>query len=271
MKHGVNLIVALFAEAQPLIAHFKLQRLSSSDGVSIYGNERLNLAVSGMGKAAAAAAVRSLHHQLDTGISAWLNIGVAGHGSMAISQGFLAHRIVDQSTTQSWYPMIVFEWDGHTDELMTVEEAETEYPEAIGYDMEAAGFYDEANRHSTVELTHCYKIVSDNPDVSVFELNGRKISGFVHDRVPQIRRIVDSLDDLAAEVAARTPTDALLEAFLARWRFSVTERHRLKRMLRKSNALGLDIKVDSDYFDIIRDAGSVLRTIENKVQSCRYI
>ncbi len=267
MKHNVTLVIALHAEARPLIEHFELSRMPPFDGISIYENERITLALSGIGSEAAARAVQSVHNRDIECKRAWLNIGIAGHGSLDVGQSFLANRIQDQTTMISWYPMFVFETNCQTGMLMTVEQVEKHYAEPIGYDMEAAGFISAAMRFSIAELVHSYKIVSDNPHKSVSNLTGEMISELVESKVLEIERIIDTVGSLAAELDLRNFSDSKLNAFLQRWRFTVAQQHQLRSLLRKTSVLGIDIDVDSDQIRGCLDARSVLRRLSDEIKS----
>lgn len=267
MNHNVNLIVALKAEAQPLIDFFELKPLPVDDTISISSNHEVTLALAGMGKSAAARAVECVKKTKQHCVNAWLNIGVAGHGVLDVGQGFMADRIVDQTTMKTWYPQFVFQPVCRTGTLVTVEEVETDYSDPVGYDMEASGFYPAAVNYSTIELVHSYKIVSDDPQNSVANVTRLKINDLIESKLSEIRCTVDSLKKLTAEVATRNSSDELLHQFLQRWRFSVTQQFQLKSLLRKTNVLKIDIDVESNEFISCRDGRSALKIVERTVDS----
>ncbi len=267
MNHSVNLIVALKAEAQPLIEFFELKPLPVDETISIFSNHELTLALAGMGKSAAARAVDCVNNTKQHCVNAWLNIGIAGHGEFDVGQGFLADRIVDQTTMKTWYPQFVFQPVCQTGALVTVEKVETDYSIPVGYDMEASGFYPAAINYSTIELVHSYKIVSDNPRNSAAKVTRTNINDLIKSKLSEIRCTVDSLKNLTAEVATRSSSDELLHQFLQRWRFSVTQQFQLKSLLRKTNILKIDIDVESNDFFSCRDGRSALKIVERTVET----
>ncbi len=267
MNHSVNLIVALKAEAQPLIDFFELKPIPVDETISIFGGYEVTLAVSGMGKSAAAHAVLCVNGTKQDCVNAWLNIGIAGHGTFDVGQGFIASRIVDQTTMKTWYPQFVFQPVCRTGTLMTVEKVEIDYSDPIGYDMEASGFYPAAVNYSTIELVHSFKIVSDNPRNSVANVTRPNTNELIKSNLSEIRCTIDSLKKLAAEVATRSSSDELLHQFLQRWRFSVTQQYQLKSLLRKTNVLKIDIDVESDEFIFCRDGRSALKVVERTVET----
>ena len=267
MNHGVNLVVALRPEADPIIEHFDLKRQPSSRRVSIFANEGLTLAVSGLGKTAAANAVADLKSFNPDQVSAWFNIGIAGHQSLGIGEGYLVNRVNDKATEQTWYPMFVFDHGCSTGIITTVDQVETEYTEPTGYDMEASGFVAAAFRLATVEMVHCYKIVSDNSPATLSKLTPQRVSKLVESHVQTIERLIHSLDDLAADLAARNSRDQLLQPFLENWKFSVTQQHMLFKLLRKSKALGCIIDVNTDIVRECQSGKEVIQKISDQVNS----
>ena len=267
MNHGVNVVVALRPEADPIIEHFDLKRQTSSRRVSIFANAGLTLAVSGLGKSAAANAVDDLKRFNSDQVSAWFNIGIAGHQSLDVGEGYLVNRVKDKSTEQTWYPMFVFDHGCSTGIITTVDQVETEYTEPTGYDMEASGFVAAAFRLATVEMVHCYKIVSDNSPATLSKLTPQRVSELVESHVQTIARLIHSLDDLAAELAARNSRELLLQPFLENWRFSVTQQHILFKLLRKSKALGCIIDVNTDTVRDCQSGKEVIQKISDQVNS----
>ncbi|MGH9462066.1 MAG: hypothetical protein ACRD1X_12660, partial [Vicinamibacteria bacterium] len=106
----IRLVVALPAEAKPLVSHFNLKPAREARGFKIYQNDDIALIVSGVGKIAAAAATAYL--QAWTGNrpnGAWINVGMAGHRDLLLGKGVLAYRITDRATGETWYPPPVIE------------------------------------------------------------------------------------------------------------------------------------------------------------------
>ena len=114
----INLVVALPAEARPLIKHYSLNRQQAHDAFPLYRNERMALVVCGPGKIAAATATTWLAELIPgKQRAAWLNIGVAGHATHDIGTGLLVNRISDHASNKSWYPPQVHDLDMATGSL----------------------------------------------------------------------------------------------------------------------------------------------------------
>ena len=97
------LVVALAAEARPLLASHRLQGVSGHP-YRICAGEQTHLIVSGIGKVAAAAATAYLRALIGDTPAAWLNIGIAGHGNQAVGTALLAHKVVDAASGKPFYP-----------------------------------------------------------------------------------------------------------------------------------------------------------------------
>jgi len=232
----LNFVIALPAEAKPIIKRFQLKRRSPDMGFPVYQGNEVWLVVSGPGKTAAAAAAAHLHALSGfKSSSVWLNIGVAGQGGRPLGEGILAHRITDRAGGRSWYPPLVFEPPCPTESLLTVDQPQTDYAPGTAYDMEASGFYATACRFSTGELIHCYKVISDNHTSSARKLSGPAVMGYIGERLPEIERLAEILGQLASTLAADVSAD--LARFLEHWHFTESQRHQLKHLINRWRAL----------------------------------
>ena len=261
MTASVNIVVAMKSEALPLIDRFGLERVSrKGDRFLIYGNDQFSLTVSGIGAKNSEEAVRYLSKQsTSTDVNAWLNIGVAGHRSYDIGTSFLANCIVDSVTNRTLFPVFAIDFGLPTGKVTTVNVVETEYQEHTGYDMEAFGFAASASKFSTLEMIHCFKVVSDNRENSVQRLTKKDVEKFIDNHVESIDLLCSQLRNLASSVVQRLePEDPTVE-FAKNWRMTVTQRRILRKYLHKTKILNRDIKVTSD---MIRDCRSTSVMLE---------
>ncbi len=148
----INLLTALSGEARPLISALRLKRLNECRAFACYEGEYqhhpVHLVVSQPGILAAATATAWLQGYLNGLQSAWLNIGIAGHGYLPVGSGLLAHKITDRQQQQHWYPTLTFTPPCPTATVISADHPETAYREDALYDMEAAGFVAAASRFS---------------------------------------------------------------------------------------------------------------------------
>jgi adenosylhomocysteine nucleosidase len=178
---------------------------------SVYRGEGSWLIVSGLGKAATAAATAYLHLLSGGEMGrAWLHVGLGGHRARAVGEGVIAHKISDGASGSSWYPQLVVDSPRPTVPVLTVERVEEEYSLPWLYDSEAAGFFPTACRFSVAELVHCFKVVSDNADAM---LSRRMSSAFLEHL---IARNLGDLEIFARDLAALAAELARLSAFPVR-------------------------------------------------------
>jgi adenosylhomocysteine nucleosidase len=196
----LRFVVALPAEARSLVDRFRMEVVSESP-FPLYRSPEAWLAVSGHGKAAAAAATAYLH--LASGGApgrAWLNVGLGGHGQRTLGEGVVAHKISDAASGASWYPQLVIDSPSPTVPVLTVERVEDEYDPPWIYESEAAGFFPIACRFSVAELVHCYKVVSDNPDATLSRrMSSASIEELIARNLENVEVFARDLADLAWE------------------------------------------------------------------------
>ena len=260
----INIIVAFPAEARPLAGHFRLRGRDSSGPFPVYHNEALCLAISGIGKVACAAATAWLQGiQRGQSPSGWLNIGIAGHASHAIGDAYIAHRITDKANGCSWYPPQVHGLRFPSENLLTVEVPETGYRDDALYDMEAAGFYPIACRGATAELVQCFKIVSDNRSRPLTAVDTGSYSELVSSRLGDIESLVSELERMVHCSGAFNPVPDELQSFTGNWHFTLSQQHRLARLLRRWQALKPGQPIWCGELEKHTHARGVLRWLED--------
>ena len=253
-------IVAMACEARPVIDHYGLKSVADDSPFPVFRRENRWLAVSGIGKANAAAATAFLH--LRSGAEqhcGWINFGCCGHSQVPVGQGVLAHKIVDRGSGRSWFPPLAFSYQDLTSSLCTVDRPERNYGEDQAYDMEAAGFFDIACRFTSAELVHCLKVVSDGPGDRLEDLTAAKITDFLTRRMDRLIALVTTNEELAAEVAVSQLDPSNLREMTSRWRFSLAQKRKLHRLLQRWQVLqgapwepGQDLKDASSSKEVLR-------------------
>ncbi len=261
------LVVALQAEAQPLITHFGLRCESPMGMFRIYRSESMALVVSGVGKSLSAAATGYLCGCSDGWRNApWINIGIAGHRNVDVGELIVANKIVDQSTAHSWYPpQLVSNVVNST--LITVDKPEESYSERAAYDMEAAGFFPSATRCSTGELVQSIKVISDNPHQSIASLNARSIEQLITKNLSEIEQFINRLSELSIEIKVLPHNGSLPESWAKRWSFSVTQGHRLRRLLQRWKVLIGDGETLDSVLGACKDGAAVLTALEARLNA----
>ena len=269
MTPSIYIVTALAAEARPLCDHFRLKRVQgSSEFREIYVGEEILLAVSGIGKSAAAATVGYLFGRFPSnGPAVWMNAGIAGHGSLEVGEALIAHSITDRATDRTWYPPRIMDHNISSSHLVTVDQPEENYADATAYDMEASGFYAAACRASTSELVQCCKVVSDNPDSPVARLNEAMVTDLMIARVSVIAELIEKHHDFAVSNQSEERVMEVEREYLDRWHFTATQRVELHRLLVKFQALKTCISIHAPLLNDCQDAGAVLRKMKVVHQS----
>lgn len=245
----VNLVVAHGLEAKPLIQAFDLHKVESATPYPQYSNDdNISLIICGMGRHSAYSATENFaRHAENTreGLSpAWLNVGIAGHKSLAIGEGVMAHKITERATAKSYFPSIKFP-ALPSSELITVDEPELSYPEDVTYEMEASGFVQAATQTEPIELVHVFKIISDNPQHSVEKIDSAFIRKCIEGQLSELGEIVNDLLNLSEQfnrIYRELPEYSLL---LNSFHFTVTQQHQLKRLCQRYHALGKLAELDA--------------------------
>jgi nucleoside phosphorylase len=184
-------VVALAAEARPLIEHLALRPRDTIEGLPVYERENIQLIVGGVGKAAAAAATALLHIRSGQERDMfWVNVGLAGHRHRDIGRGFLADRIEDLYSGKVWHPTPVPSLGIPSLTVRTVEDIEERYEGDALYEMEAAGFFAVASLLSRRELVQVFKIVSDGPSSPARSLTARRVSELVAAHAETVARLL---------------------------------------------------------------------------------
>ncbi len=228
----INLVVALQVEAKPLVSHYALKRNLKHSSFTVYENDLLRVIITGVGKAAAAAAVGYLG-ATSGGAQPWLNVGIAGHPDMEIGTPVVAHRITDCAAGRDWYPPLVFEPPCATAPVFTVDQPERGYASPGAVEMEAAGYFPAAIRFTSGELVQCVKIISDNARAPSDRLSAQTVSSLIAANIPVIHGIADRLRILQGDLDAACCPSALFDQLLVRHRFTANQRAELRKLLRR--------------------------------------
>ena len=246
MNPQLNIVTALSCEATPIVNLLQLKKLPVNCPFQIFSNRKnINLIVSGIGKTFSSAATAYLAALAKPNtVNSWLNVGIAGHSKIDVGRSLLANKLVDRSSGSTYYPALLIDYPCITSKLITVDRPETNYDENAAYDMEASGFFATAARFSTLELIQVLKIVSDNPDSSVGEINKQAILQWINSCSETIASIVDELLKLCTEIDSIYGLPVIYHKLLCRFHFSQTQKSQLIALTRRYHALGILNRLD---------------------------
>ena len=266
----MHFVVALLAEARPLIDRFSLRGCAGHHAFSVFSDADgdIRLIVSGIGKVRAAAATAYLHAVSGAkSYSGWLNVGMAGHASLPLGTMLRSHRITDAASGRSWYPSQSIKASCTGAELICVDRIENCYHNEAAYDMESAGFYPIATRFSSAELVHCCKVISDNLESPVGEFRHDHVEPLIAPCVPEIAGIVSQLQAEERRSEALMANQPDIDAFTERWHFTVSQRHRLRKVLWRWSLLAADTDLWDSKLAGCRDGAGALQCIEQRIDA----
>ncbi len=234
----LNILVAHMPEARPLLELFSLKPLGQSR-LPVYSNEQgVTLAVSGNGCAAMTAAVEALADlQGESVAPAWLNVGIAGHGSAAIGRGLLINRICDAQSQAVYFPTPGLHGFAHS-ALVTVAEVERHYHQDAAYDMEALAFWKAALQHGRLDQIQSYKIVSDNPQHPLENFALTQVKNLFAGVENDLLALYGAMLETAREYCAVHDLPPVYALLMSRYHFTVSQKIQLAKLLRQSQALG---------------------------------
>ena len=268
----IHFFCALPCEAEPIIQRFKLSASKQFDLFRIYQSKdsQISLTTTGIGKLNAASAVSYHHACLNTSTDdIWLNIGVAGHASIAIGEMRLIHKITDHQDNACWYPQILFTPTCESAPLMTLTQPSTDYQDAL-FDMEASGFYQMAIRLGTAELIHCLKIISDNHQQPTSTVTANDVKDLINAQLTSIEQVIDSLNPIAFEMTSVNSVPEHYSPILKQWHFTQSEQFQLLRLLRQWTIRLPDLDAMNALKDL-KTGKSVLSELKNKITESDFV
>ncbi|GIT53919.1 MAG: hypothetical protein Ct9H300mP16_10790 [Pseudomonadota bacterium] len=160
----MNLVVALRAEAEPLIEHFQLESAKTHDLFPIYRGGTFWLVISGIGRVLAGAAVAHLHHVSGGKADVpWLNVGLPVISSFRSAACYWQDASRKGPTGRRWYPPYTLASPVQRSELITVDRPEWITRAAVPTTWKHRGFMRWPAAAVQGGLVQCLKVVSDNP------------------------------------------------------------------------------------------------------------
>lgn len=246
MKAILCWVVALRAEANPLISRLRLRAMGTGGGLfPVYSSAdgAVRLILSGVGKVNAAAATAYLAASLPPeALVGWINFGIAGSGEVPYGMVVLTGSILDEATGRRWFPGTPLHHKGSLVRkgVMTVDRAREEYPAGGSLiEMEAAGFYPTALRRSTNEFCQVVKVVSDGPGNPVAAINQSVVGNLCDNAVSEMEPWLEGFRELLQSEAVLAADPPGYTEWISSSHFSVTQRFQLRRLLQEWFAIGI--------------------------------
>ena len=225
----LHLVTALPVEARPLIDYFRLKKLEDTV-FPIFENRNVRLIVSGIGKVSSASAVSYLQGRfLDDAV--WINVGFSGHLDSSIGSAYLVHKISDHTFRESFYPTFLKKPPFPTHALYSFDHPVRDYPKDLLVDMEGFGFYLAANRFTSIEFVHCFKIVSDNQN-NPFNPSKSHLVSLIAPHLPLLEDFIMDLKSKQEKMMGSSRHLLIFQSLIEKFHFTQNEKHALKKSLR---------------------------------------
>jgi hypothetical protein len=189
--YSLNLVVALPAEAKPIIRLLNLKRDQVNMDMPVFYSGHIQLVISGPGVQASTDGVHYLHSVRPVATAQWLNIGICGHGSLEVGAALLAERIIDRQTGRRWSLTPPQKTTCTIGALTCVAEPQAEYAIDMAYDMESSGFIDTVSTVASIESARVFKIVSDNPANDIRGINAKRVGRLIEQQCELIRSMIE--------------------------------------------------------------------------------
>ena len=244
-------VIALRAEAAPLIDAFNMKIVENKSLFPIYANEETGhaLVISGMGSIKSAAAATFLKNHLKINdYSAWINLGVAGFFKDPIGDMYQANKVVSKESGAAFFPGLRLSKLIPAAILFTVSKPENGYKEKVLYDMEAAGFCEMAPSFSCNELTYVIKIVSDTPNSSSSLITKHLVRELIEKQLSKISDILSEIEILVEEEKKRLSIPNEVIEFEKRFKFTETNKYKFRETYRKWKVAFPSKKLDLSEF-----------------------
>ncbi|MEQ1636032.1 MAG: hypothetical protein ABL903_05020 [Methylococcales bacterium] len=230
-KSPVNtfLFFALACEAKPFIAHFDFKKKLGQPVFEIYQTHGMVLTITGVGKSAMAAGVAySLALFKGEHAPVIVNIGIGGHQHALLGRLFIAEKITDADSMKHYYPQCLPKTTLASAPLVTVSQAQAQYAPDTLYDMEASAFYETATRFTSSELTLIVKVISDNQQSAIHNINAKQVSAWLFQNMEAVTALLEQLNQRAQSLAR---PDGAFGEITRVLHFTASEKNQLHKLL----------------------------------------
>lgn len=240
------LLTALPAEARPLRDAFRLAARPEAAPFAHFAGDGVDLVVTGIGKTAMAAGCGWLAARAGENPGLWLNAGIAGHRELPLGSPLLGHQVIDRATGRAFYPPLVFAPPCATGVIETVDRPEADYPQPHAYDMEASAFLEVAQKVAGAELAQVLKVISDRCREDLAALDRRTVEKRIESLLPLIAELRAAAAPALGLARAAAAEPEAFAALVASRHFTFSDRHELRRLLRRREALnpGADLPAE---------------------------
>ena len=260
-----TLLVALKAEAQPLIDHYKLKG-TQQHPFPVYANELLKIVITGIGTCSSAAALAhtaAFFSTLPNHI--WINFGIAGHKDQAIGTAVSVSKVVSKSSQQTWYPNLIELPSTLVKPLTTYDTVVVDYSDDSLCDMEAAGFMSAGSSlHIKSECLFVFKVISDNEQSDAKNITKKLVAELVEMHIPTLEALIKKAGMRVQD--ARNFKSELGSELFEKWHFSQTQKTQLSESIRRFRAIDKQTSWQDMDLDNCTAAKDVIEYLNHRLQ-----
>lgn len=245
LKARLLYVIALSHEAKPLYEKLQAKLFVSKYGFKLYSVENNDnsvtdeaaILVTGSGSNAMASGLAWSQQYLPQ-VAVFLNLGVAGHGSLPIGASFIVSKVSDHCSGKQFYPhpIVKPQQELQFSELLTVSQPSKSYQMNCGYDMEASSFFETGRRFLNSEAVQSIKVVSDNTELNFTQLTPQVIAELIENNIHWVLSYAQQLMVNAIPNSAEFDAD-LMHEIQSKWSLSVSSQTILQNLLRSATCL----------------------------------
>lgn len=182
---------ALHCEAKPVIDRYRLQKSSLKNQFDLYQNNDTACVVSGIGGFNMAQATTwAASHFASLTHRHWINLGIAGHKSLAVGTTLLASKVTSSNNPSVFTPGKPVQHNLQLHEVISYLTEQKNYPEFSACDMEAFEFIQSVSRVDPIKHCCCIKVISDNVSEPAHR-NKASISALIESNMTTISEYAD--------------------------------------------------------------------------------
>ena len=255
----IAIVCALYAEAKPLIDHFKLRKKVGYFPFTIFEGDYITLIISGVGKYSAGCAVSYVSALWHTSFLSFLNVGIAGHKSLDVGTLCIPSKVVSPGSKKDFYPALMLDMKAKVETLYTLEAPTQDYFEEALFDMEAYEFFKCGMRFTTIEHLISLKVVSDNEKNPADNLTAPLVATLIGNHIEAIDDCCKKLIKMQPSFLPHLNTSVLYEDI----HFTQTEKLKLERLVERYQVLNPDKNLPISDLKKKRNAKAVLQSLEN--------
>ena len=263
---SIRWVVALKAEAEIILDEYNMNFDPEFTLFQVFRNfEKTRwLILSGIGRHNSAAATTYLYLISKASRStSWINLGIAGSGKGHYGDLCLVNKISNNGFSNT-YPATMPKASCHKMNLFTTDVTLIDYSLHELIDMEGSAFYDITNKLSGREFICLMKVISDGPNNNIEDLNKFKIRELIKLNIANIKTIVSYYEKLSMNQYQIIQQPKILSKILSQWHFSVSQKHRLEKLIKRINILSKDEEITKLIKDC-KNSRSVITTLETKI------